>query len=948
MIRNSLNIQNAIAGFSTALVLLLNAGSVNAKDAAPSPVVARAKATVPTKKMASPVVPQKFTSVEGITEYRLPNGLKVLLFPDASKPTVTVNMTYLVGSRQENYGETGMAHLLEHLVFKGTPKNPDIDKNFNKRGMRFNGSTWLDRTNYFELFQSSEENLEWALQMEADRMVNSFIAKKDLDSEMTVVRNEYENGENQPFGVLLKRMQSIAYDWHNYGNSTIGNRSDIENVKIENLQAFYRMYYQPDNAVLLIAGKFDEAKVLGWVGKYLGAIPKPTRVLPKLWTVEPTQDGERSFAVRRKGDIQIVALGYKVPSALNADADALGFFNFVLTDSPSGRLHKALVETGKAAQIIGFPLLASDGGLHIIGAVVKKGEPIEPVQAALTKIVEDFYKNPPTAEEMERARKNFANDAERVLNNHENIGVQLSEYIALGDWRLFFQSRDRAEKVTSEEVKAAAAKYYRRDNRVVGLFQPEDSPQRAEIAGPPTIADVMKDFKGKEVTSVAEAFDPDNANIDKRTKKIEVGGLTISLLSKKNRGEVANFNMRLRSGDEKSLFGKAMTAQMTGQMLSRGSTKLTRTQIADEFEKLKMSGGVSGLSASFQTNRTNIVAAIKLAAQLMRGPSFPESEFEQLRKQSLTQIESQKSDPQALASVALSKHFNTFPRGDVRYANSFEETEEDLKAIKLSDLRDFHKTFYAAAKGDIAIVGDFDEAAVTQAIREAFGDWKGGVPYVLISTPYKDIPPVNRALETPDKENAFFTARINVDVQDTDVDYPALYIANYIMGGAAGFDSRLTARIRVKDGLSYGVGSRLSVSSSDRGGSWGAYAIAAPQNIGKVEVAFKEEVAKALKDGFTTVELAAAKSGALQQRLQQRAQDDALAGALSNNSYLGRSFVWSKQFEDKIAALKPEDVQAAMRKFIDPNKITFVKAGDFAKVAKAGNAVVPAASAATK
>ena len=948
MIRNSLNIQNAIAGFSTALVLLLNAGSVNAKDAAPSPVVARAKATVPTKIMASPVVPQKFTSVEGITEYRLPNGLKVLLFPDASKPTVTVNMTYLVGSRQENYGETGMAHLLEHLVFKGTPKNPDIDKNFNKRGMRFNGSTWLDRTNYFELFQSSDENLEWALQMEADRMVNSFIAKKDLDSEMTVVRNEYENGENQPFGVLLKRMQSIAYDWHNYGNSTIGNRSDIENVKIENLQAFYRMYYQPDNAVLLIAGKFDEAKVLGWVGKYLGAIPKPTRVLPKLWTVEPTQDGERSFAVRRKGDIQIVALGYKVPSALNADADALGFFNFVLTDSPSGRLHKALVETGKAAQIIGFPLLASDGGLHIIGAVVKKGEPIEPVQAALTKIVEDFYKNPPTAEEMERARKNFANDAERVLNNHENIGVQLSEYIALGDWRLFFQSRDRAEKVTSEEVKAAAAKYYRRDNRVVGLFQPEDSPQRAEIAGPPTIADVMKDFKGKEVTSVAEAFDPDNANIDKRTKKIEVGGLTISLLSKKNRGEVANFNMRLRSGDEKSLFGKAITAQMTGQMLSRGSTKLTRTQIADEFEKLKMSGGVSGLSASFQSNRTNIVAAIKLAAQLMREPSFPESEFEQLRKQSLTQIESQKSDPQALASVALSKHFNTFPRGDVRYANSFEETEEDLKAIKLSDLRDFHKTFYAAAKGDIAIVGDFDEAAVTQAIREAFGDWKGGMPYVLISTPYKDIPPVNRALETPDKENAFFTARINVDVQDTDVDYPALYIANYIMGGAAGFDSRLTARIRVKDGLSYGVGSRLSVSSTDRGGSWGAYAIAAPQNIGKVEVAFKEEVARALKDGFTTVELAAAKSGALQQRLQQRAQDDALAGALSNNSYLGRSFVWSKQFEDKIAALKPEDVQAAMRKFIDPNKITFVKAGDFAKVAKAGNAVVPAASTATK
>ncbi|MFO0215465.1 MAG: M16 family metallopeptidase, partial [Burkholderiales bacterium] len=377
-------------------------GKPAAKAAAPS----TAKPPVAANK---PVVPEKVASVEGITEYRLPNGMKVLLYPDQSKPTVTVNITYLVGSKHENYGETGMAHLLEHLLFKGTPKNPDIAQQHNKRGMRWNGTTWLDRTNYYQLFQASDENLEWALQMEADRMVNSFIAKKDLDSEMTVVRNEYESGENQPFQVLIKRMQSIAYDWHNYGNSTIGNRSDIENVKIENLQAFYRQYYQPDNAVLLVAGKFDEAKVLGWVGKYFGTIAKPTRALPKLWTVEPTQDGERQFFVRRKGDIQIVMLGYKIPSNLHPDKGVADFVSFVLTDSPTGRLHKALVETGKAAQIFGFPYPGADGGLHLIGAVIKKGEAFEPVQAEMTKIVEEFFKNPPTAEEMERVRKNAAN-----------------------------------------------------------------------------------------------------------------------------------------------------------------------------------------------------------------------------------------------------------------------------------------------------------------------------------------------------------------------------------------------------------------------------------------------------------------------------------------------------------------------------------------------------------
>src|SRR5437870_3645533 len=174
------------------------------------------------QSVALPQGVERVTSVEGITEYKLPNGLRVLLFPDESKPTVTVNITYLVGSRHENYGETGMAHLLEHLMFKGSQNHPDIDKEFNQRGVRYNGTTWLDRTNYYELFQAGDDNLAWAIELESDRMVNSFISRKDLDSEMTVVRNEYEQGENSPFSVMLKRMQSIAFDWHSYGRSTIG------------------------------------------------------------------------------------------------------------------------------------------------------------------------------------------------------------------------------------------------------------------------------------------------------------------------------------------------------------------------------------------------------------------------------------------------------------------------------------------------------------------------------------------------------------------------------------------------------------------------------------------------------------------------------------------------------------------------------------------------------
>ncbi|MBO0723539.1 MAG: insulinase family protein, partial [Blastocatellia bacterium] len=249
---------------------------------------------------------ERVTTVEGISEYCLPNGLRVLLFPDPTKQTITVNITYLVGSKNENYGETGMAHLLEHLSFKGTPAHTSIMQELTAHGARPNATTSWDRTNYFETFPASDDNLRWALDLESDRMVNSFIAKKDLDSEMTVVRNELEKNENDPGSVLLSRIYSTAYIWHNYGKVAIGERSDIENVPIDRLQAFYKKYYQPDNAVLLVSGKIDERKTIDLVNEYFSKLPKPSRELPKIYTTEPVQDGERAVTVRRVGDTQFI------------------------------------------------------------------------------------------------------------------------------------------------------------------------------------------------------------------------------------------------------------------------------------------------------------------------------------------------------------------------------------------------------------------------------------------------------------------------------------------------------------------------------------------------------------------------------------------------------------------------------------------------------------------
>ena len=883
--------------------------------------------TAPAQALSLPAGVVQAGSVEGFTEYRLPNGLKVLLFPDASKPTVTVNITYLVGSRHENYGETGMAHLLEHLLFKGSTNYTNITQSFSQRGMRPNGTTGLDRTNYFESFQAGDDNLQWALGMEADRMVNSFIAKKDLDSEMTVVRNEYERGENSPFGVLYKRLQSVAFDWHNYGNSTIGNRSDIENVKIENLQAFYRTYYQPDNAVLLVSGKFDPAQTLGWINNAFGKIPKPTRSLPKQWTTEPTQDGERSFMVRRKGDVQLVVVAYKIPAVVQLDNTAAQFVGSILTNAPNGRLYKALIETGKATQVFAFPLGGVAPGLALIGASVKKGDPLEPVRDALTAAMENFDKNPPTTEEMERVRRDNANAQEKFLNDPERIGTGMSEYIALGDWRFFFYDRDRTATVTAEQVALAAKTYFRRDNRTTGMFMPEDEPQRADIAAASSIEDVMKDFKPRQDTTLAEAFDPSPANIDKRTTRLQVGGLAVALLPKKNKGEAVNVAIRLHWGDEKSLFGKSWVATMTGSLLTAGTSRYTRAQLADEMSRLKISGGLFG----FQTTQANLGPALALVGHVMRNPVFPESEFIQLRKQLLTDLESSRNEPGTLAGMAMALHFNRYPAGDLRAAESVEESIKGINAVTLADVKSFYQKFYGASKGEVAVVGDFEPQAVTGQIEKAFTGWLSPTPYVRMTPIYSDIAPLRKTIDTPDKENGVYLARLDVPMNEESADYPALLLANYLLGGGAGLDSRLMQRVRQKEGLSYGVYSQLGINAIDRDGLFTISATAAPQNMAKVDVAIKAELQRAVKEGFSAAEVAGAQSGIAQQRLQGRARDSNVAGGWLQNLYLNKTFKRSEVLDEKIAQLTAAEVNAAFAKYIQPDKLSVVIALDEAK-----------------
>jgi zinc protease len=880
---------------------------------------------------------QKVTSVEGVTEYAFPNGLHVLLCPDNSKPKITVNVVYLVGSRNEGYGETGMAHLLEHMNFKTSTSGRELFKDLTDRtgGGNFNGTTSFDQTMYYETFNAGDDNLRWALGLETDRMAHMTMLKKDLDTEMTVVRNEMESGENSPLNVLDERVMAAAFNFHNYGKTVIGNRTDVERVPIENLAVFYHKYYQPDNADVIISGQFDESKALTMVADTLGALPRPQRVLTQPYTVEPTQEGERFVTLRRVGDIQAIIAVYHIPAALHPDMAPLDVMGQVLGAPQTGRLYKALVDSKQAVAVSMGAQAEHDPSVALAFVQLKPDQSIDTAQQTLIKTIEGFAADPPTQEEVDRAKGRILKNIELALTDSQTTALMLGSYAGEGDWRNFYLVRDEVGKVTPADVTRVAKAYLKPSNRTLGEFIPTSTPDRAEIPATPDDILRFKDYHGGAAIAQGEAFDPTPQNIEARVIRATLpNGMKLVMFPKKTHGGTVTARVNIHFGDEKSLFAKSTAADIASSMLMRGTKTKTRQQIQDESDHLKaqinLYGDTTSASAFVRTLDVNLADSLRFMRELLREPSFPESEFEQLRQQDIAGVESGKSEPGTLASLDLGRHFNAqYPRGDVRHTSTIDEHIDDLKKVTLDDVRQFYQQFYGPGEGEISISGQFDPAQTQKLVTELFGDWKSASRYQRILNPYTPISAVNDKIETPDKQNAIFLAEMPMKINDDDPDYPALTIAGMIFGGSP--NSRLFQRIRVKDGLSYGASASFSMPTRDDGGKLSVSAIAAPQNMAKVEADFNQELALALKDGFTADEVEKAKKTWLDQQAIGRDDESAIGGKLISRERWGRTMLWDAKIEAEVTALTPQQVNAAFKRHVDPAAISIVKGGDFKK-----------------
>ena len=915
----------------------------------------------PLRAQGLPAGVVKGPSMGGITEYDFPNGLRALLFPDSSQPKITVNVTYLVGSRHEGYGETGMAHLLEHMDFIETTNGRKIKDELVAHGANWNGTTAEDRTNYYETFTASDDNLRWALGLEADRMVNVKFTKEILDTEMTVVRNEFERGENNPAQILNERVASTAYLWHNYGKSPIGSKDDIEKVPYNRLADFYHKYYQPDDAVLVVTGRIEEAKTLQLVAETIGHLPKPTRALDATYTVEPAQDGERFVALRRVGQGQNVIVAYHAVSAGHPDEAALQVLGGIMNGGGGGggrggrggggggepgRLAKALVDTKLAQSAAMNFQLRHDPSLVEVSATLTADQSLDAARDAIYKALADIEKNPPTPAEVDRVKNQMSRTLENSLSNAQAIATgALNNAIAQGDWRLMFLQHDWIAKVQPADLVRVAGLYFKPSNRTIGYYIPDMTPDRTVVPEAQPLAKTFASYTSTVNVARGEAFDPTIANIQSRATTTKLAnGMQVSVLSKKTANNIVTASIDLRFGDASSLAGEREAASFAGSMLMAGTKLHTRQDLTEALRALNAQvnvtgggggggrggggGGLGSATASITAPAENFAAATKIAVEILKEPVYPQAEFDRLKAQRLKALDVVPTEPQQMASERLNRYLSPYAKGDVQYAPTREEEKPAIEKATLADARKFHDTFYGATNGVFAVVGPVEAADVQKLAADLLGGWNTTKVYKPIAAPFKAAPTaINEKIETPDKANAEFLAGERFQMAQSDPDYPAMVIASYMFGEP--ITSRISDRIRNREGLSYGANARITVPAEGDEAMLSGTVSLNPGVGPKVESSFVDELKKVWTSGFTAAEVAEAKKAIADARLIGRSTDAALLSFMIQHDQLGRPYQWDADLESKIQALTPEQINAAFKRHIDPAALSIVKAGDF-------------------
>ncbi|HVN33417.1 MAG TPA: pitrilysin family protein [Thermoanaerobaculaceae bacterium] len=861
------------------------------------------------------------------------NGLRVLLLPDSSVPVVAVCVIYHVGSRNEAVGHTGSTHLLEHLMFKGSRRfDPSegrpIARVLERVGAHFNATTWFDRTNYYEILPP--EHLELALELEADRMRNALLRESDLATEMTVVRNEFERGENEPFDALLKESFAIAFREHPYHHPTIGWRSDIESTSIARLRAFYDTFYYPDNASLVLVGSFDRTEALELTARYFGPLPRAPQGVPPVVTREPRQEGERRFVVRRAGEVGWVVVSWRTPEAGHGDTHTLAVLADALGGGVTSRLYQRLVETGMCLDVQAMAWQLRDPGLFQVFATLNPPVAHGKVEKIIRKEVASIARKGLSKVELERAKAQVEAQTAYHRDSPAQVAAGLAEAISSVDWRFYLDYPDRIKAVGHEDLLRVAAGTFVEDSVSVGYFIPKDMNGGAGAvphAGPPALRARPCFYRAEMAPLVREAALPAGGRI---------------LLLPRHTNTTVHLHGSLLAGHGLLEVGEWSAASFVPDMLERGTSRHTRIEIARLLEdrgiELDVSADAFNPLEVFCSGRClarHLPLVLELLAEMLLAPAFPTDEVEKLRTLRLGELAQAQEDTFHRAFESFSRL--TFPAGHPHCRRPFEERRAGLEGLTREQLVAVHGKLYGPASMVLAIVGDFEAGEVEQHLGELFGVAHGGrreAPPIARRGP-RDVTPAEARESMSDKPNLDVVLGHPGALRRADDDFIAATLGNSVLGHST-LSSRLGMRLRDREGLTYGVISRF-FGASLLDGPWAVTFSVAPPNLDRALVAVREELERFVAEGPSEAELddeRAAMAGSYRVSL---ATPTGLARELARLVRHGLPVTEIDHIPERVLATGRGDVIEAVRRHLDPTRLCLAVAGDL--VAKQGSAV---------
>lgn len=895
----------------------------------------------------------------GISEYSMRNGLKVLLMPNHSAPVVTFQVVYRVGSRNEAVGYTGSTHFLEHMMFKGTrrydpAKGVGLDDLLKLVGAEYNATTWFDRTTYYEVVPS--QYLELCIKLEADRMRNLRLRQADRDAEMSVVRNELEQGENRPEEVMDTQLYATAFREHPYHHPTIGWRSDVEGVPMARMAQFYDTFYWPNNATVIIVGDFDKDEALRLVHKHYGKIPRSKKPLPEVYTTEPKQEGERRFEIHRGGDeLFRFMVGFHVPACTHVDHYALNALSQILGGSTdrSSRLYAALVDTGLCSEVFTQHDEFRDPGLFKVTCTLNPGVELGKVESVLFEQIRLAASQPVSAQELEDLR--VAGRKGTILHREDqtHIAEELGEAESRADWRWMVAFDENFDKVTAEDIMRVAATYFDKDNRTVGMFIPkleetaeaesgeaepadiDDESDDADSAGPRSTAK-----RNGKVATAAQRLKMVQPSGGKRAqsavplaksvvRQVLPNGLTVLAMPNRGTGSVA-VRVQLNAGSYFEPQGQVGVSELVAKLLTKGSLNFDKTQLANELRKMGLLEGLTIRGDQFRLNLAATVVTddlpmlLTIASDVLRNPIFPESEFAKTKVESDTKLRQYANDTTAVAHNRLMREL--YPAGHAFAAVDFAEQAKEMNAMQLASLREFHRRFYSPSTCIVTVVGDVEPAQALALVEAAFGDWQGEkVPPVSI-TP-ASLPEKSRQVRVflPEKASLDIAIGHPCDIRRTGDDYYAATLANAALGEDT-LSSRLGKVVREEHGLTYGIYS--GIGDTTFGGA--PFSIGLAVNPVNTDAAL-ELVDKVLRQyvskGITKDELVREANGAAGSFTVTMRSSMGLARTIERFESLGLDMAYADEHPKRFLSVTKAQVDEATRRHIHPDRLVAVLCG---------------------